>query len=249
LQGVRSVQLLTSTSGYVDAIDLDHIAHCLDEAAGEAEVVIRTPIGTYVSTNDYVADVYAESRPVARQVADCLGQAFHFTSQHNIIGDPAFGLQQLEMVAWTEVSSAKHNPETGLIVIQALRDLLARWIGQEVDRSNSETLAVVYNDDIFGDLLHVLESLAVVSAESKQHRNYTEILTTLTLLLDRFTPEQLDHVEQAILRILPAFQNHMLVSSLDTAILDLASALADRGCAETAAHLYGARQRRRDQIG
>lgn len=246
-----AVNVHTSTSGYLRKIDLDYVAAVLRDApAEEVEIRVLKALGAYIAYVDCVAEVAGVSRREAQQVAQRLGRAFHFAGQRAIGGDPAFGLQQLEMVAWTEISSAKQNPETGLMVGEALGDLLARWIEEEQEMGappETEPLPVVYKDGVLDDLLGTFESLAIVSAESKQQQNYAEILREISPLLARMSPDLLEKTEATIERILPALDQHMLVRKLDRALLRLIGALEALGRKETAARVYEARQRRLEQ--
>lgn len=245
-----AVKLHTTTSGYLRQIDLEDVAAVLRDVPAEVELLVHEPVGAYIAYGDCIAEVVGVCGPDAEQVAQRLGRAFHFSGQRTIAGDPAFGLQQLEMVAWTEVSTAKQNPETGLMVGEALGDLLARWIEEEQGTRpapETEPLPVVYKDGVLDDLLGVFESLAAVSAESKQQQNYAKILREISPLLARMSPDLLEKTEAMIERILPALEQHMLVRDLDRALLSLIRALETLGRKETAARVYEARQRKVEQ--
>ena len=244
LEAEGKVEVQMTTSGYVNKIDLDHIETCLKDAPAEIEIVMHATEGTHVIYKQCVADVVSPSRKAARQVAEHLGPAFHFTQERNLAGDPAYGLQQLEMVAWTAMSTAKQNPETGLIVTRTLGDLMARWMEQERDLPEVEKLPVVYPDNAPGLLLASFASLAAVSAESKQEQNYAEVLTVLGLILPQLSPDLLERAEESIRRTLPVLEKQMLLRDLDNALLELAQTLEALGRKQTAARVYEARKKK-----
>ena len=64
-----------------------------------------------------------EDATLLENVVQC---AVHMERQRDIVRDPAYGVEQLEMIGWTSISSAKSNPVPGLYAIQSLRDVLAR---------------------------------------------------------------------------------------------------------------------------
>ena len=241
-QLANAIEVRSLTTGYISKVDLDIIADCLEGVEDRVEILIHAPLGNDVAYYDCIAEVTADDRELAHSVAECIGPAFHFAAQRNFTMDAAFGLRELEMVAWTEVSSSKHNPETGLIVIHALRDILARWLDPEDDSPKSKRLPVVCPDFTLPGALYVFQSLVVVSVESKQQQNYTAVLQALTHLLDLTPPFFLNQMEETILRILPASHEHTLVHNLDAAMLTLANRLERAGLTKTAGLFHEARR-------
>jgi uncharacterized membrane protein len=53
--------------------------------------------------------------------------AGHLEEQRELETDPAYGIEQLALIAWTSISTAKSNPSPALLAIHSLRELLARW--------------------------------------------------------------------------------------------------------------------------
>jgi uncharacterized membrane protein len=210
----------------VTEIDLDTIADHLEREHGSVEIISKVVMGGYVSYSDVIAAVRAPGVETARRVADRLGEAFIVEQQPQLDDDPSFGLRQLEMIAWAEGSTAKQNPETGLMVGRALRDLLSRWtLGADEIDVEGEPVALVYEDSILRDGLDVLESLAVVSSESLQHQNFAEVLNTLRAIYPRLPSELQERVDDLLQRVVSAMGDHVLTRDLEQAINGLSEVL------------------------
>lgn len=144
--------------------------------------------------------------------------------------DPGYGVQQLVDIAWTSISTAKQSPTAGLLAIYAIRDLAARWVLQtESGRGDKVVQPVVYNDDVPGQLMSALESLAVVSSESMQAQCFAEVVHTVTLLASLPDAEQRERIADVVMRMLPALGDHVLTADLEDALTLLAAALGDIG--------------------
>ena len=246
---VRAV-LHARSGGYVTEIDPDAIADCLRDQGADVEIVSKVVIGGYVAYRDVMAEVKAPDAEVGRRVAECLGRAFYVEERRQLDDDPAFGLRQLEMIAWAEVSTAKQNPETGLMVGRALQDLLSRWVlgADEVD-VEGDPVALVYGDKVLRDALDVLESVAVVSSESLQHQNFAEVLNTLRVLYPRLPSELQARVDDLLRRAVSAMGDHVLTRDLEQAVEGLAGVLREAGSGEAARMLEGAGKELRASVG
>lgn len=239
--------VLTEKHGYVTYVDLDEIG----EAAGDrGEVILQVPIGAYVAFHDTVASVQADSDKDASQIADAVVRALRIERQRDIALDPTYGIEQLEMIAWTSISTSKSNPAPGLITIHCLRDVMARWSEEEdIDTDRTKTAPVVYTDDVFPKLFDTFETFAVVSSESMQHQIFIEVLRVITLMFERLPNERHDRAEDMIMRILPALGDHVLTAELDKALSALTASLTELGRLNTAAALETARQKLSQTIG
>jgi hypothetical protein len=124
----------------------------------------------------------------------------------------------------------------GLHAIYTLRDLLARWAADACDDGEEEEpVPIVYNDDVVGTLIHAFESLAVAAAVSKEHQVASEILDALAGLFDRLPPGWQEQAEDAILRLLPTVEAHVLTANLEAAMDKLIDRLAKADRQSTAA--------------
>ncbi len=240
--GGTVVELRSEANGYLVALDIDRLAGALADVGPEVELVLVAAPGTYVSHYDLLARVRAGSAARAREVAEAVGRTFRFAIKRSIQQDPAYGLEQLEMLAWTEVSSAKQNPEVGVRAIHALRDLLSRWMMEEVEVKDEEPLPVVYVDDLMRGGLDVLESLGAVALESQEHQVLAEVLRTVNILFDRLTPDLRDRAEELVLRLLGYLDEQFLTRELDVALFQVANTMETLGEARTAEAIRDARE-------
>jgi hypothetical protein len=151
-------------------------------------------------------------------------------------------------IGWTSISTSKQNPVPGAEVINALRDLLAQWAGEEDEPPDSKKLPVVYYDDISSKPLYMLESLAVVATESMQHQNFALVLRAFTKMFGRLTPTQQLQVVEMIPHILSRLKYEVLTTELDETLLALAAALDRAGGQETAEEVWEALQEARSTI-
>lgn len=262
-RGMGSVvlQVRSESHGFVAAVDLPPIRAAALRAGGDVEVVLRVAIGTFVAYGDPIAEVRAGSAEAASEMAVTTRGAIRLELQRNLDIDAAYGLEELEMIAWTSISTAKASPGPGLLAIRSLRDLLARWalktkgagdlatalaIENEADEDSAP---VVYTDDTFHRLFDALESLAVVSTESMQHQAFTEIVLALSMMFERLPPDLQARSEQVILRILTGMGDHMLTMRLEIELTALATALRRGGAQGTAAAVDAARQAMGQSLG
>jgi hypothetical protein len=236
------VELRSEAHGYLVALDIDRLAAALAGAGPDVEVLLIAVPGSYVSYYDSVAEVHAAEAARAREVAQEVGRAFRFARKREMDQDPGYGLEQLEMLAWTEISSAKQNPEVGLRAIHSLRDLISRWLMQEVEVEAQEPLPVVFADGLLGHAVSVLESLSTAALEAHQHQVLAEVLRTLDRLFERFPAELRGRAEELVLRLLPHLSGQVLTRELDVALYQVAATMERLGDAAAAGVIYGARQ-------
>jgi uncharacterized membrane protein len=219
------VRLRSSDNGFVTTIFPDKLDSCFKECGDDIEVVLHAHVGDYISYSEDLADIRGNDSVQAEAVARCIIGAYRIERERSIRSDPTYGLEQLEMIAWTEVSSAEHNPETGLIVLHLLHDLLARWL--DSDSTNLATtslrdekkLPVVYApENIVDQMMDIMESLATVSSESRQHQVLTEVINVIAALYPDLGPEHQERADDALRRILSTMGAHVLTRDLDVAL-------------------------------
>jgi hypothetical protein len=244
---VRAV-LRARRPGYLTDIDLEVVEDSLRDQPENVEIINKVRIGSYISYDDPVAEIKARRQEDGRRVAEGLGEAYYVEQRRQLDNDPSFGLKQLEMIAWTEASTAKQNPETTLMVIRVLRDLISRWAldagegdGRSPRASGESPVALVYDDGVLLDALDVLESVAVVSSESLQHQVFAEVLDGLTVIYGRLPEEQLQRrTDDLVRRALSAMGDHVMTRDLERAIERLSRELRLANHEETARTLMGA---------
>lgn len=174
------------TTGYVTGIDLDRLARALDRIP-DAEIRLRVALGEHLAYDDVIATVRDDDESDAKWLADEVRAAVLIGKEPDLDNDPTTGIDELGNIAWTSASSAKHNPEIARQALHAIRDLAARWVGDEPDgrEPDEPRLAVVYPDDDVNHLLDVLYAVLVAAHESQQQQTAARVLATYRLLLPR----------------------------------------------------------------
>ncbi|HEX6125276.1 MAG TPA: DUF2254 family protein [Pyrinomonadaceae bacterium] len=235
-EGSISKQVKSEAHGYVTQIDLEKIGACVGD---EAEVILLVSFGSFVAFGDALAVVKANNAAGADLIGKTVFEAIDLDRQRDIDSDAGFGIEQLETIGWTSISSSKSNPAPGIIVIHSLRDILARWSAEQRNGGDKE-LPIVYVDHTADKLLSAFETLAVVSSESMQHQNYIEVLAVFAATFDRLPTEWQARAEDLILRILSVMGDHALTRELDQALSSLADKLESAGSSATAVAVRGA---------
>ena len=227
MQGGVSVPVFSKGHGYVTRVNLDLLE---EELSGvTAEVTLLVSIGTFVAYGDKVAVVRASAAATAQRIADNFMRALELEHERDIGLDPAYGISQLETIAWTSISTSKSNPAPGLSVIRALRDVLSRWSEEEPPVPEKGVLQLIYHDNTFETLFDAFENLAVVSSESLQHQNFTEIARTFAISFDRLPEDRLKRAEDLILRILSVLGEFALTRELELSLKELRTVLEKAG--------------------
>lgn len=250
--GARGVTMpaRSTVHGFVTRIDLDGIRTCLGRNVTGWEVLLAVGIGSHVATGDVLAQAVASSADEARRLADGVTRSVHIERQRSMVADPAYGIAQLETIAWTSISTSKSDPAPGILTIYSLRDLLARWSAEDPPRPGAgEPLPIVYVDHTFARLMTAFETLAVVASESMQHQTLIAILDALASLFERLQPAQARRVEDLVLRVLSSVGDHVLTAELDRSLRGLAQVLAAAGRQSAAAAVEDGRRQLEHSVG
>lgn len=250
-EGVARATVRSEGHGFVVDVDAGRVGRAVQAAGGELEVRLLVSIGSYVAFRDPLAEIRAERAADLEALDGAVHDAIRLERQRDLERDPADGIEQLVTIAWTSVSTSKQNPEPGLLVAYALRDLLARWSADEQRRDGrvEQPVPMVYRDDVFAQLLGAFESLAVVASESMQHQVFAEVLQGLALTFDRLPAEHRGPAEDLVRRVLSALGEHVLTAELDAALDALVRALRLAGRPETAGAVQAARAELAASIG
>lgn len=241
------VYIIVKRHGYITSINIEKIASCLKEIAGETEVVLEVSIGDYIAFGDKIGYAKVVTGEDGKKIGKAVCASISIENQRNISNDPGDGIQQLEMIAWTSISTAKSNPYPGLLTIRSLRNILCRWNTTPV--KETKTLPIVYKDNVPAQLLNTFESLAMVSSESMQHQNFIEVLTTFTTVFPDLKTEDQRRVEDIILRMLSAMGDFVLTRTLDTALMNVIEVLTNASRIETAMAVAAARNKLNLSVG
>jgi uncharacterized membrane protein len=236
------VVVRSTDRGYVTRLNLDTIDDCLQSGDPATEMVVHAAVGEFVSYRDILAEIRSRDIAEAQRVAGCVGEAFTLAREREPDYDSRFNLLQLEVMGWTEASSSKQNPETALMVVHTLRDLLRRWALMDLAPADvKEPVAVVYPDRVVERVVDAFESLAVASVESMQHQVFAEVLEALALSYRDLPRGVQQRVDSMLRRVVPGLRQHFYTVRLQDALNQMVQTLHDVGDTDVVNMLVQAR--------
>lgn len=241
-RGAARQTVRAPSDGFVTDIDLDALERRLRDAP-RAEIVLRLALGSYAAYGDPIADITAAPGDDLDGLAAAVERAVTLERERNLERDPSFGLEQMETIAWTTISTSKQDPNPGLEAVRNLRDLLARWAvadPEETGEAEEDGLPIVYPDNVIERLMGTIESLTIVASESMQHHVYADVLRGLATTMDRLPPELARRAEEVVLRSLAGLGDQVLSAELEDALGDIAAALDGAGLTQGAAAVRAA---------
>ena len=216
--------------GFVTGFNLAELTDLIKRNPKTCEILLVVSIGRYVSYGDVIAEVKGWNEKLDPASAQKVREAVRLELSRDLDNDPAYGIEQLEIMGWSATSTAKGNVAAGLQVVYSLRDLLARWIEEDdAITSEEEPLPIVYNDNVVLELVGAFESLAVVASQSLEHQLLTEILNTFTTLYRRLPDDLRFEIRETIQRILPTVPAHIITRDLEMAGHNLVRTLQAAG--------------------
>src|SRR5687767_12169889 len=151
LPAAGGVPVTAVSHGFVTGIDVPAIREAVRATGGDAEVVMRVTLGAYVVFGQELAEVRASRRDDAIAVGGILEDAIAREGKRDIGSDPLDGIEELETIGWTSISTAQSDPDAGVLTIYGLRDILARWAGAA--QTLDEAAVLVYEDDVLARLV------------------------------------------------------------------------------------------------
>lgn len=177
--GRVKVPVKAETHGFVTHIHFEKIEKAIKEI--ETEIVLLFSVGDFVAYQDVIAEVKAETNADADKIVQCVRAAVELERQRDISLDPAYGIQQLSMIAWTSISTAKSNPAPGLLTIFGLRDILSRWSTDKdvsiIGKSFPWFIPTMFSSDYWRRLKH--------SASSPPNQCSTNLTSKFCTVLQR----------------------------------------------------------------
>jgi uncharacterized membrane protein len=221
-------------SGYVVTVDVQKLAQTAVAAGRDVEVIVEGTLGEYMVFDDVLARLVGVP-PNDDSWDDRVRAAFGLDDIRDVEVESGYAIDQLENIGWAAASSAEQSPQTAIVAIRALRDLLTRWLAAgEPDRSDraqrSDELAVVYTDGVVPRVLSSLATITVATAESRQAQTCAELVRAFTGLVSRLRNDDERAVfDQALDSVLPAVIQHAETPRLVQALRRLQEVLASNG--------------------
>lgn len=207
-----SYPVLSDHHGFVTDINLDELESAMKEHPGVDEIILFVSIGSFVAYQDCIAAVKTSQEGNFDDQIGTIRDAVTLERSRNLDSDPAYGVTQLEQIAWSVLSPSKSNLAPGLQAIYLLRDLLSRWAEEAKQPLDREKLPIIYNDDVISNLLHTFTSLAIIASETKQHQTMIAILETFLHLYDQLPDDWKDDANQAISEILSVIDQFVITA-------------------------------------
>ena len=212
-------EIVAPHGGFVTGVDTSALAAAAQ--AGDGELELTVSIGGFVATGDVIA-LWRGSR-AHEQVKHATLRAVRIERRRDITRDPAYGIEQLQTIGWTAISSAKHNQEAGLLCIRLVRDVLGCWAASgdldlvEPDASHAAS-PIVYRDNVSANLFEAFELLGMVTAESRQQQCLAAVLDSLGAVYPRMSPQARHHTDELLMNLLVPLSQQTWSHTLETAI-------------------------------
>lgn len=217
-----SYPVLSDHHGFVTDINLDELESAIKEHPEVDEIIFIVSIGSFVAYQDCIAEVKTSQEGNLGGAIGTVRDAVTLERSRNLDSDPAYGVTQLEQIAWSVLSPSKSNLAPGLQAIYFLRDLLSRWAEEAKQPLDREKLPVIYNDDVIRNLLHSFTSLAVIASTSKQHQTMIAIFETFLHLYARLPDKWLSDADDAIAGLLPILDSYIITAPFKQVLLSFA---------------------------
>lgn len=220
--------ITSQTNGYAAAVHVDRLERLLTDHAGWT-IEIRVSLGDPVLCGQTLSVLVAPEQPDDETVRRIRG-ALPIEEQRDLGRDPAYSIDQLNIIAWTSTSTAKSNPGAALIACRALHDLLWRWSGSgELLPRRDENARIFYRDTLAEQLLDTFESLIVVASESMQHQTLAALVLSLDTSFSNMPPALKDRVEAVMLGSLAVLGDHAPTRLLGERLNSIGDTLASDG--------------------
>lgn len=244
----KPVRIGSDRSGYLTHIDVQAFG-CLDWPQLVAVAVLPS-IGDYVSRGEDVLELHVAGDHPDLNFEPALA-ALRFDDQRDLTSDPAYGIEQLTTIGWTATSTAKSNPQPGILAVLNLRDLAAQWyaVPRAPLKRASKGLPVSYSDNVPITLVRGFESIAVVASESMQHQTLATVYRAIDFCLQHAPDDLVSSLADVTRRSLSALGDQVLTQELQQAMVKLAQMLRARSSETTALEVESACNRLAETIG
>lgn len=235
----RTVRLTSNEPGYLTHVDIGALREIAERRVGATAVVVLRSIGDHLSPGEEVLEAHLRLDRSNCEAPELLLTALRLDDQRDLDTDAGYGIEQLTTIGWTSTSTAKSNPQPGMLACWNLQDLVGRWYGptSELPRRCEQGLPIVYTDRVPVDLLRAFESLVVVASESMQHQTLATIYRALEFTL-RYVPSDIANtVGEITSRSLSALADHVPTGDLEESVKRLENALDARGLSQAGQQL------------
>jgi uncharacterized membrane protein len=240
--------LVCEKAGYIIDIDTTFLAGFVADNCPKSKVILHRCVGDYVAYGEELA-IIVNGQDDELALKQAIHKSIRFDIQRDIDFDAAYGITQIETIAWTSVSTAHSNPAPGVLCVNVMHNILGALSAEEDLEKEKGSSAILYSDNVFESLMGGFENLLVVSSESMQHQVFVGVLNTLTSKMDRLSAEKQKRVEDVFLLSLSVMGDHVLTRTLDNALLAAIQKLRTLGFMPTAQAVEEAHQHLKESVG
>jgi len=218
----------------VVTVDVRALADVAAAAGAGVEVIVEGTLGQYMIFDDVIARLVGVAATDGSW-DDRVRAAFGLDDIRDVHAESGYATDQLENIAWAAASSAQQSPQTAMVAVRALRDLLTRWLqAGERDRSDRadqpEELPVVYLDGVTPRVMGSLSTVVVASAESRQAQTCAELVRAFAGVLPYLrTDDEHRLFHDSLDAVLPSVIQHAETLRLQEALRWLERAIAEHG--------------------
>jgi uncharacterized membrane protein len=223
--------------GFVTWINLDLLKDVTSKLGEDCEIILLVGLGAFVSYHDVIAEIRLQDSEQARAYENEVRRAVHLERSRDITHDPAFGIQQLEIIAWSATSPAKATIVPGIQAVYSLRNLLARWAEEKYEKVEEDPLPIVYQDGVIADVFGAFEALAIIATQSSEFQVVIKTLDAFSILYPRLPQDWQEQLESTLLRILPTLSKHYYSKRMDDSLTGLAETMSKSGRNATVAEI------------
>lgn len=244
----KSSVLVCEKGGYIIDIDTQFLAHFVTDNCPNSKVILHHCVGDYVAFGEELA-VVVNGQDHELALKQAIHKSIRFDIQRDIDFDAAYGITQIDTIAWTSASTAHSNPAPGVLCVNVLHNVLGALSTEKERPKEKGSEVILYSDNVFEALMGGFENLLVVSSESMQHQVFVGIVNTLTAKMDRFPAEQQKRMEDVLLLSLSVMGDHVLTRTLDQALSAASQKLRTLGFDSTAQAVDEAHRHLKESIG
>ncbi|QJD81658.1 DUF2254 family protein [Spirosoma rhododendri] len=241
--------VVSMKGGYLTYINAKELAKFIAQQCSGSQVYFNKPIGTYIAYNEPIAELAVAAESHTTRLTAAIREHTSISVKRDLDQDAAYGIVQLETIAWTSTSTAKSNPLPGTLCVHTLHNLLSCWSEEKPVTKDARFHSIYYYDNTVDELMRSFENLAVVSSESMQHQIFEAILDTFSKMLPRVPAQWQQQMERVLLTMLSVMGDHVLTTAMNNSLNTLIDQLRQLGKVETAEAVTTATEELRQSVG
>lgn len=181
--GTPSAEVRAGRAGWIQQIDQTALAA---SAPPEATLVIRTPVGTYLTSGQVVAEIHGAA--ARQETIDAAEAGVVVGAERTMQADVGFGIVRLQDIALRALSAGVNDPNTADEIVARLGDVLLELMAHDLEDTRER--------DVDGRRLEHAEELdhaayvdLAFSAIRRQATDQPHVLATLVRVTERVSYE------------------------------------------------------------